>query len=123
MFAFTLPRFTKAEPRMGNSQHDYGEDSDGSIRIPQWGMKVVAALFIGLTGFGSGYFVSSLKDTQNIEDRLSSLEKDNIDIHRDMHEFLIVQQQNSEFREAAKVKLAEIDEIKHLLLLHMGRDK
>jgi hypothetical protein len=108
---------------MGNSQHDYGEDSDGSIRIPQWGMKVVAALFIGLTGFGSGYFVSSLKDTQNIEDRLSSLEKDNIDIHRDMHESLIVQQQNSEFREAAKVKLAEIDEIKHLLLLHMGRDK
>jgi hypothetical protein len=92
------------------------------LRIPQWAAEVGVLLFVALVSYVAATLRATELTTEQFAVRMDTSEKDRASIHAELETMRRVQEQNSEFREAAKVKFEEIDDIKQLLVEHMQKE-
>lgn len=93
------------------------------LKLPQWAIEVGVLLLVAVVSYTAATLRAGELATARYDIRLAALEKQATDFQIEQRRIAREQEVNSQFRAMATEKLTEIDELKQLLLVHMGRTR
>jgi hypothetical protein len=95
------------------------------LKLPTWSAEFIALMLVAMVTYGGTHFLDTALTNQRLEDRMAASEKDRAEIHQELEHLRQVQEENTMFRESAKIKFDDIvqnqEEIKTLLREHMRK--